>query len=226
MPAIIPERLNELGLRQHAPRVVVGASPAGQLLGLVGLVRVLRALPTEVHMPLLESFVRFVETLNGWVGKITAWLALGTVLACFATVYTRYALNTNFTWLQEIYVWQHAASIVLAAAYTMMTGGFVRVDIFYGKMSARKRATVDLVGTLVFLMPFLFVLWLAFSVFVGNAWRADEGSPNPGGLPDWWLLKGTLLVFVVLVFLQGLATIARSFLVFGGREDFALKGGH
>lgn len=177
-------------------------------------------------MPILETFVRAVETLNSWVGKITAWLAFGTVIACFATVYTRYALNTNFTWLQEIYVWQHAAAIVLAAGYTMMTGGFVRVDIFYGKMNAQKRATVDLIGTVVFLGPFLYVLWLAFSIFVGNSWRADEGSPNPGGLPDWWLLKGSLLVFVILVCLQGLATIARSLLVFKGREEFALNSSH
>jgi TRAP-type mannitol/chloroaromatic compound transport system permease small subunit len=178
-------------------------------------------------MRFLETFVHGVDTLNGWIGKAIAWLALGTVIACFATVYSRYALNTNFTWLQELYVWQHAAAITLGAAYTMMIGGFVRVDIFYGKMTPRRRAWVDLIGTLVFLLPLLFVLWLAFNVFVGNSWRADEGSQNPGGLPNWWLLKGTLLVFVGLTLLQGLSHIARSLLVFSGREEFALKSaGH
>lgn len=174
----------------------------------------------------LEGFVKFVDTLNTWVGKIVAWMTLGTVLVCFATVYTRYALNTNFMWLQEVYIWQHAIVIVLGAGYTMLTGGFVRVDIFYGRMTPRNRAIVDIVGTLVFLLPFLFVLWLAFWTFFMNAFRVDEGSPNPGGLSDWWILKMTLPIFVVLIALQGLSLIARSILVLKGRDDLASVSTH
>jgi len=172
-------------------------------------------------MGLLAGFVRGVETINLWVGRIVALMALGTVVACFATVYLRYALNVNITWLQETYLWQHALVIVLGGAYTMMTGGFVRVDIFYGKMSPQNRAKVDLAGTLLLLLPFLYVLWGAFLTFFLNSYRVDEGSPNPGGLPNWWLLKLALLAFVVLTALQGLALAARSLLVLGGREEFA-----
>lgn len=176
----------------------------------------------------LAGFVRLAERTNEVVGRAAAWLALGTVLVCFATVYTRYALNTNYTWLQELYIWQHAAAIVIGAGFTMLIGGFVRVDILYGRMAPRRRALVDLLGTLVFLLPFLVVLWTAFDTFVLNALRVDEGSPNPGGLPNWWLLKGTLLAFVLLVGLQGLALMARSVLVLAGDESWAPKhaGGH
>lgn len=181
---------------------------------------------TSPAMHPLERFVRGVEGLNTIVGKTISWLTLGTVLVCFATVYTRYALNTNFTWLQEVYVWEHALVIVLGAAYTMLTGGFVRVDIFYGKMTARSRAWVDLTGTLVFLFPFLLVLGIVFWNFFMNSLRADEGSPNPGGLPNWWILKGACFFMVVMIFLQGLAAIARSLLVFQGREEFAGTSSH
>lgn len=174
-------------------------------------------------MQALAGLVRAIEGLNGVVGRVVAWMTLGTVLVCFATVYTRYALNTNFTWLQEAYIWQHAMVIVLGAGYTMLTGGFVRVDLFYGKMSARGRAWVDLLGTVVFLAPFLVVLWMAFDTFFLNGWRSDEGSPNPGGLPNWWILQGTLLVFCILVGLQGLALAARSLLVLNGHEEWAGK---
>ena len=177
-------------------------------------------------MKSIESFVHGVETLNGWVGKAVAWLALGTVLVCFATVYLRYALNTNFTWLQEAYVWQHAAAIVLGGAYTMMTGGFVRVDIFYARMSPRRRAQLDMAGTILFLFPFLAVVGWAFWRHFWSAFVTGEGSPNPGGLPAWWLLKGTLVIFVGLIVLQGCAMIGRSLLVLGGREEFAGKASH
>lgn len=174
-------------------------------------------------MGVLAGIVRGVETLNLWVGRIVALMAVGTVIACFTTVYLRYALNMNLTWLQETYLWQHALVIVVGGAYTMMTGGFVRVDIFYGRMSPRGRARVDLAGTLLFLFPFLYVLWSAFSTFFLNSFRVNEGSPNPGGLPNWWILKLALLVFVGLTALQGLALVARSLLVLGGREEFASK---
>jgi TRAP-type mannitol/chloroaromatic compound transport system permease small subunit len=177
-------------------------------------------------MSSIESFVRGVETLNGWVGRTVAWLTLGTVLVCFATVYLRYALNTNFTWLQEAYVWEHAVAIVLGGAYTMMTGGFVRVDIFYGKMTPRRRALVDLWGTLLFLFPFMAVVGWAFWRHFWSAAVSGEGSPNPGGLPAWWLLKSTLVIFVGLTALQGCALIGRSLLVFGGREEFAGTSSH
>jgi TRAP-type mannitol/chloroaromatic compound transport system permease small subunit len=171
----------------------------------------------------LEGFVRGIEGLNRWVGLVVSWFTLGTVLVCFATVYTRYALNTNYTWLQDLYVWQHAAVIVLGAAYTMVIGGFVRVDIFYSKWSPRRRAWADLVQTVLFLIPFMLICLWAFWVLTRNSWVADEASPNPGGLPNYWLLKGTLVVLGVLVLLQGLAIVARSLLVFRGREEFALK---
>lgn len=169
----------------------------------------------------LEGFVRWAEGLNRMVGTVVSWMALGTVLVCFATVYTRYALNTNFTWLQDLYVWQHAAVIVLGAGYTMVVGGFVRVDIFYSKWTPRGRALSDMVQTVIFLIPFMAVCTWAFWTMVGNSYAADEMSPNPGGLTNYWLLKGTLLVFSALILLQAAAMIARSILVLQGREEFA-----
>jgi TRAP-type mannitol/chloroaromatic compound transport system permease small subunit len=169
----------------------------------------------------LEGFVRTTEAINRVVGTVVSWLALVTVLVCFATVYTRYALATNYTWLQDTYVWAHAAVIVLGAGYTMVIGGFVRVDILYSRWSPRKRALSDMIQTIVFLVPFMLVCLWAFWIMVSNSFRADEASPNPGGLTNYWLLKGTLLVFVALVFMQAAAMIARAILVLRGREEFA-----
>lgn len=177
--------------------------------------------------PLLVGVVRVADGVNEVVGRIVAWLVLGTVLVCFATVYARYALGMNFIWLQEIYQWQHAAVIVLGAGYTMMTGGFVRVDLLYAKWPVRRRALVDLLMTVAMLFPFLAIFgWFAWT-FVLNSFNADEGSQNPGGLTDLWLLKGTLLGLVVLIGLQGLAICARGILVLRGHESMALRhAGH
>jgi TRAP-type mannitol/chloroaromatic compound transport system permease small subunit len=170
----------------------------------------------------LLAFARGVDGINRAVGTAVSWLTLGTVLACFATVYTRYALGVNYIWLQEAYIWQHAAVIVLGAGYTMLTDGFVRVDILYAKWSAKRKAAIDLVLTLGFLFPFLGVFgYVAWNFFM-RSYLADEGSQNPGGIPNVWLLKACMVGFVVLVGLQGLALAARCIVTLAGgkaRDD-------
>lgn len=168
-----------------------------------------------------------IDAICRWTGYIVAWAALGTVLLCFATVYLRYALGFGLIWLQESYIWTHVAVIVLGAGYTMMSGGFVRVDIFYASWSIQRRALSDMIMTVVLLVPFLIVFGMGVWTFWTASYAADEGSLNPGGMGNYWILKGMLLGFVALIALQGLAVVLRSVLVLGGQETFALNhAGH
>lgn len=171
--------------------------------------------------------VSVIDFICRWSGNLVAWAALGTVILCFATVYQRYVLGTGQVWLQESYIWTHVAVIVLGAGYTMMTGGFVRVDVFYSRWSTRKRALSDLAMTLLLLVPFLVVFGTAVWTFWTSSYASDEGSLNPGGMGNLWLLKATLLGFVLLIGLQGLAFVLRGLMVFAGYERHALHhGGH
>lgn len=160
-------------------------------------------------------------------GYIVAWGTLATVVLCFATVYLRYVMGTGLIWLQESYIWTHVVVIVMGAGYTMMTGGFVRVDVFYSRWSVRRRALSDMAMTLLLLVPFLIVFGTAVWTFWSASFAADEGSLNPGGMGDLWLLKATLIGFVVLVGLQGLAFVLRGAMVLAGHERHSLNhGGH
>ena len=169
----------------------------------------------------LIAFIRFVDALNDRVGRATAWLTLGTVLVCFAVVVLRYLFSIGFIWLQELYVWEHAIVFMVGAGYTFMQGGHVRVDIFYARMNRRRKAWVDLFGTLVFLLPWLAVIAYFGWSFVALSWQLLEPSQQAGGLPGYFLLKSVIFVFCALVGLQGLALAARSLLVIAGREEFA-----
>lgn len=171
--------------------------------------------------------VNVIDFICRWSGYLVAWAALATVILCFATVYLRYVVGTGQVWLQESYIWTHVAVIVLGAGYTMMTGGFVRVDVFYSRWSTRKRALSDLAMTLLLLVPFLIVFGTAVWTFWTSSYASDEGSLNPGGMGNLWLLKATLLGFVLLIGLQGLAFVLRGLMVLAGYERHALHhGGH
>lgn len=176
-------------------------------------------------MRFLEAFVFLVDAMNEWIGRIVAWLTLGTVLVCFAVVVLRYMFGMGYVWLQEAYVWQHAVVFMLGAGYTFLHHGHVRVDIFYGRWSPRIQAMVDIFGTVVFLLPWLVVLVWTSVPFIGSSWGIREVSSQTGGLPGFYLLKTVIWVFAALVGAQGLSLIAKSILFLSGRDQYAPAAG-
>ena len=168
-------------------------------------------------MKALSGFVRLVDAINDWIGRTVAWLTAGCVVTCFAVVVLRYAFNIGFPWLQELYVWQHAAVFMAGAGYTMLHRGHVNVDVFYGSMSERRRAWVDILGTLFFLFPWLAVMAWTSAPFVLSSWSIREASSTADGMPALYLLKSLLWVFCAVLFLQGLALMTRRALFLAGR---------
>lgn len=166
---------------------------------------------------MLAGFVRGVDTVNEWVGRTVAWLTLGCVVTCFTVVVLRYVFDVGYPWMQELYVWQHAAVFMAGAGYTLLHRGHVNVDVVYGRLGPRAQAWIDILGTLLFLFPWLAVIVAAAAPFVAESWRIHEASSTAGGLPGVFLLKSLLLVFCVALFLQGLALIARRSLYLAGR---------
>lgn len=167
----------------------------------------------------IALFVTAVGRINTFVGRTFAWLVPVAVLICFAVVVQRYVLSATQLWLQDLYVWLNGAMFMAVAGYTLLIDSHVRVDILYRPATVRRKAIMDLVGVLLFLLPFCAVVWLWGFEYVGRAWMLREGSANPGGMPGLYVLKSFILVFVVLVGLQGIAMALRSVLVLAGREQ-------
>ena len=174
-------------------------------------------------MNALIAFVRFVDALNERVGRVVGWFTVGTVVVCASVVVLRYAVHTGFIWMQELYVWIHAAVFMVGAGYTFKVNGHVRVDILYAKASPRTKAWVDLLGGVVFLLPWLAVIAVSTAPWVWASILTNESSASTGGMPGLYVLKSVILVFCLLLGLQGLATIARSILVLNGRDEWLFK---
>jgi TRAP-type mannitol/chloroaromatic compound transport system permease small subunit len=157
-----------------------------------------------------------LDALATGVGRVVAYFTVATVAICFLNVYLRYAVGIGFVWLQESYVWTHVAAIMFGSSYALSQGAFVRVDPFYSRMSERGKAWVDLFGTIVFLGPFVWMMGYSGWSFFLASWKMDERSAYESGLPAIYLLKGTLLIFVALVALQGCAILCRCVLALAG----------
>ena len=102
---------------------------------------------------LLTTIADRIDRLNTAIGRTVAWLALVIVVLQFALVVARYLFGVGSIWLTESVIYGHATLFLLAAAWTLRTGGHVRVDIFYADASPHTRAIIDFGGALLLLLP-------------------------------------------------------------------------
>jgi TRAP-type mannitol/chloroaromatic compound transport system permease small subunit len=161
----------------------------------------------------LEQLAGRIDRLTTAIGRAVAWLALAIVLLQFALVVTRYVFGFGSIWLSETVIYFHATLFMLAAAWTLRISGHVRVDIFYAEATPRTKALIDLIGALIWLVPFALVLvWLG-TPYAARSWAILERSQETSGLPFVYLLKTVIPLFAVLMALQGTAQAIRAFAV-------------
>lgn len=159
------------------------------------------------------GFVRVVDELTERVGRAVSWLILAMVLIGAYNAVARYlgrglGVNLSSNAYLEAQWYLFSLVFLLAAAYTFKHDQHVRVDVLYGRLSKRGRIWIDLIGTLVLLLPFsFFVLWVSWPTVL-NSWTVLEGSPDPGGLPRY-PIKSMILVAFALLALQGIAEVVR-----------------
>lgn len=168
----------------------------------------------------MEPLARWIEALSEWTGRITAWLVPALVLLIVYDVAMRYLFHGGSVALQELEWHLFALLFLLGAAYTLKYDEHVRVDVLHhGRwMTPQRRAWVDLIGTLLFLIPFCVVVIVTSWPFVANAFGYAESSPDPGGLPHRFLLKAAIPIGFGLLLLQGIAGIIRAWQTIRGAD--------
>ena len=114
--------------------------------------------------------------------------------------------------MQETYVWMHAFIFMLGAGYAYLNDDHVRIDIFYRNASNRYKRTLNIIGNLFLLIPFLYIIWSFTLPFVLRSFSMNEISREAGGLPMIFILKSAILIFVILLFLQVISKIIDDFL--------------
>ncbi|MBK1667730.1 hypothetical protein CKO28_06740 [Rhodovibrio sodomensis] len=160
------------------------------------------------------------------IGQVTAWLMLALVLLVAGNVLGRYLLGFSSVAAQEL-EWHLLVPIaLLGLAYGIRRGGHVRVDVFYEHFGTRLQAAVDLLTALLTLLFALVAIQLSIP-YVEQAYWIGEGSPDPGGLPHRFIIKGCLPIGFLLLALQGLQMALESALRLAGRDrEAATAAGH
>jgi len=171
-------------------------------------------------MRLLRRAASAVDRLNDGIGAAIRWLALLMVIVGAYNAVARYLTRSVGVSLSsnayiDLQWYMFSAIFLLGAAYGLSHDVHVRVDVLYARLRRRTRAWIDLVGTVLFLVPFsVLMLWVAWPA-VRNSWSAHEVSPDPGGLPRY-PVKTLILISFALLLLQALAQIVKQIDVIRG----------
>ncbi|WP_274423568.1 TRAP transporter small permease subunit [Chelativorans sp. YIM 93263] len=165
----------------------------------------------------MQRIASRLDQVNRAVGAFVRWLALLMVLVQFGTVVLRYVYGISFIFLSESVLYIHSALFMLGAGYTLLVDGHVRVDIFYGALSERRQALLNVVGAALFLLPsMIMIAWFSWPS-VRNSWSVMEGAISVGGIPASFLLKSLIPAFCALLIVQGLACLLRDIALYRDR---------
>jgi TRAP-type mannitol/chloroaromatic compound transport system permease small subunit len=174
----------------------------------------------------LLSLSRAIDALNTWIGRAAAWLVLAAVVISAGNAMSRkfFSVSSN-AWL-ELQWYLFGAVFMLGAAWTLKLNEHVRIDIVSSRLSKRTRDRLDIVGHLIFLLPFVLLHINTATPFFLGSYQSGEVSTNAGGLIIW-PAKLMILIGFVLLLLQGLSElIKRIAIVRGIIPDDAVPASH
>ncbi|NJK83786.1 MAG: TRAP transporter small permease subunit [Saprospiraceae bacterium] len=117
------------------------------------------------------------------------------------------SFRTTAAWVIELEWHIFAIIFLLGGAYAFKHDRHVRVDLFYTHFSEREKAWLNLLGSLLLLIPWCIVTIFYSTKYALLSYQIQETSSDPGGLPALYVLKFIIVIGFILVLLQGMASI-------------------
>lgn len=164
-----------------------------------------------------------IDRVSELAGKIAIYLTLLLVALGFYNVAARYAgrfIGQNLSSNRFIETQWYIFSVIffLMFAYNLRHDVNVRVDFLYSTWSRTRKTWIDLIGTVLFLIPFCILgIWMTIDPVLFS-WRLWEMSPDPGGLPRA-PIKTFIIVAFVLLLLQAIAQVIKYIAVLTGHSE-------
>ena len=146
-----------------------------------------------------------IDQLNEWLGRASSWLLVPLVLIVCFDVVARKLFNFSRIWIMDLEWHLFAMIFLLAAGYTLKHNRHVRVDLFYDKFHPKEQGEVDLIGSLIFLLPWSIIVLIYSFDYAFQSLAMNEGASEPGGLPARYLIKFIVPISIFMLLLQGVS---------------------
>ncbi|MEM1087678.1 MAG: TRAP transporter small permease subunit [Pseudomonadota bacterium] len=161
-----------------------------------------------------------IDRLSGAAMGVAVFAAFAIILIQLTAVILRYVFGLSFSWLNDSVIFSFAMIFMLGAAGTLRDDGHVRVDILRQRFSARTRAVIEMIGSLVFIVPIGVLILYAGSSFMARTWTGLEPFNESDGLPVKYLFKTLIPIFASLMIAQAISQATKAALSLRGRRAF------
>ncbi len=153
---------------------------------------------------------KFFNKFDQYIGNISAVLMLLMMVNVVIDVILRYFFHTGSIGLQEMEWHLFSVMFLIGISYALNDEAHVRVDFIYDNMSTKRKAWVNILGTIFMLVPFaLFIAYTSYD-FVLDAYITNEISEDPGGLTHRWMIKAMIPLAFVLLLISAIAYIRQN----------------
>ena len=167
----------------------------------------------------MDRFLEFIDRANEWTGQAVKWFIVILAMVLCYEVVLRYLFNAPTVWAYDISYMLGGSFFVLGMGYTLKVDKHVRVDVFSSKFSAKTKAVIDLVLSLLIFFPAFGLFLLNLIPHVYRSWASQERSLESFWRPPIYPFKTTLLIGVILLLLQAFSAFIMNIRVIREKEN-------
>jgi len=146
------------------------------------------------------------------VGSILSWGAVILIDTIILQVVLRYGFRSGFVVLEELQWHLYAIGVMFGLSFAQVKDSHIRVDLLHARFSERTKRIVEILGILLLLLPFCWVVFYNSLDFLYDSWRVNERSDAPLGLCCRWGIKSIIPISIGMLALAAVSRLIHDFM--------------
>jgi len=164
----------------------------------------------DYHIPIVHALNQFVRH----IGHFVAWVNVLLVTVILVQVIMRYGFNKAMVPLEEL-IWHfYAIGFMFGLSYAITTDSHIRVDLVHMNLPKRLQHLFEMIGIVIFLLPFLVIIFHHSIDWVMESYRVGESSTSATGLSNRWIIKSVIPLSFFLMFVAAIARLIQETMLF------------
>jgi TRAP-type mannitol/chloroaromatic compound transport system permease small subunit len=169
--------------------------------------------------------IKVIDTFSERTGQVFSWLCIPLAIVVFYEVVSRYFFDNPTIWAYDLSYMLYGALFMLGAAFALRRGAHIRTDMLWDKFSGATKGKIDFYAYILFFYPGMILL---FATSIDDAWyafRLGELSEQTPWRPHLWPLKSVVPLTALLLMIQGVSEILKSWYMMRTGREFEHKIG-
>ena len=156
----------------------------------------------------ISYYVNIVDNICERVGKLVMYGIFLMMFLLILSFVTRNIINFPLMWIIEMAQFTITAYYLLGGGYSMLADDHVRMDLFYGRLSKKGKAKMD-IFTSIFLIFYLAVLFYGSITSLIYTIETKQ-KLFTAWAPYVWPIKTLMLIGILLMLLQAFSSLFKN----------------